>query len=302
MTIIVTTPESMKAEAPIVENKAEQSAPVAEATEQKEESTESETEETEVKETDSEESDTEETEESKEEEKPKKKSGLQRRFGKLTGRINTLEQEVNLWKQRALNGANESKKDAESTPAPKANDGKPSPDSFDSHADYIEALTDWKTEQKLKEREEKLERTRLESEQEKVLKTHISRVEAFKAKHDDFDELISELDDVQVSPSIQELIVSSENGPELMYELAKNREEFERLCKLPPLAAAREFGRFESKILKASEEKKQEPKKLTKAPAPIKPVGSKGGAVSKSIFDADLSQAEYEALRAKQKR
>jgi len=85
--------------------------------------------------------------------------------------------------------------------------------------------------------------------------------------------------------------------------LAKDKAEFDRINSLNPIAAAKEFGKIESKIsANSSEEKKPEPKKITKAPQPIVPVGSKGGSASKSIDDPNISQKEYERLRREQMR
>lgn len=234
-----------------------------------------------------------------EKDKPKKKGGFQRRIDKLNARISAREQELEYWKSQALKqGASEEKpKNVESKP----NDGRPVADDFENHSDYLEALIDWKAEQKIKERDLKQKKEQAESEQEKLVREHAERVQSFSKEVEDFQEVLSEVDDVPVSLTFQELILASENGPKLMYELAKNREEFERINKLSPLAAARELGKFEAKISKSTEVK-PEIKKTTKAPNPITPVGSKGGHVDKSIYDESLSQKEYEALRAKQRK
>ena len=133
------------------------------------------------------------------------------------------------------------------------------------------------------------------------MSAHRERVKSFADKTEDFMDVIEAVDDIPVSAALQEIIVSSENGPELMYELAKNREEYERIAKLSPLAVARELGKLEVKLAARASEQKAEPKKLTKAPQPIEPVGSGGaGKVRKSITDPDISQAEYERLRREQ--
>lgn len=284
----------------------DESAP-AEKSEQKE-SPESDTEE---KESDGEEKDEseddadEESVEAKDakEDKPKKKGGFQRRIDKLNSRYTAAQAEIEHWKKQALKGAGETKAD-EAVDKPKAaatGDGKPDPDTFDTHAEYVEALTDWKVKQEFSGREQQAAKAKLEDDKKTALKAHYDRVNAFKAKTPDYDDAVEAVDDVPVSPTIGELIVSSENGPELIYELAKNREEFERINKLGPLAMAREIGRLEARLANGSDDKKSEPKKLTNAPKPINPVGSKGGHVEKSIYDPSLSQREYEKLRAKQR-
>jgi hypothetical protein len=233
--------------------------------------------------------------------KPKKKGGFQKRIDKLNQRITSKEQELEYWKQQALKTSQPQNQAPKVEMAPKADEGKPDPEKFETHAEYVEALTDWKTEQKFKERELKSEQNKIQSEQQNVIKSHQERLKSFSEKTKDFNDVLMEVDDIVVSPAVSQLLVTSENGPELMYELAKNRDEFEKLNKLPPLAAARELGRIESRISSKSTEKKVETKKITSAPKPIEPVGAGGkGSTPKSITDPNLSQAEYEALRREQ--
>lgn len=301
MTIQVFSNDAPAAKAPAAAVEPPPSAPEAKASEQNE-STESDTEETEAKD-ESEDTEGDEPEESKEaaKDKPKKKGGFQRRIDKLNARYAAAQQESDHWKALALKNKDAGETKGESVEKkPATAEGKPNPDSFETHVEYVEALTDWKTEQKFKEREQRAEKSKLESEQEKFLKSHTERVKSFAEKTEDFADVLSEVDDIPVSPTIQELIITSENGPELMYELAKNRDEYARICKLSPLAAARELGKIESKINAKASDEKQEPKKLTKAPKPIDPVGGAKAAVTKSLDDPNLSQAEYEAIRRKQ--
>jgi hypothetical protein len=232
--------------------------------------------------------------------KPRKKNGFQKRIDKLNARVTASVQEMEYWKREALKSATapapESKVDQTSAAA----DGKPNIDSFESHADYVEALTDWKTEQKLKERDQRQAKSQLEIEQTNALKTHASRVESFKVQYDDFDEMMEGLADVPRSPALESIIVSSENGPALLYELAKNPEEAKRIAVLGPMAVAREMGKLEARLSTPAKPTK-EASKITKAPRPMDPVGKGGkGAISKSIFDPSLSQRDYERLRAEQ--
>lgn len=298
------------------QSEAAKSAPEAVDASEQESASESETEETEAKEVS-------ETEESPDEEGEteakaqddgtpvKKKGGFQRRIDKLNAAKTAARQEAEYWKREALKNAT-----APKTEAPKVEtaaltsdaQGKPNPDTFDTHAEYVEALTDWKIEQRDREREQKAQQAKLMSEQERAAQTYQERLEAFKAKTPDFEDVEAELDDALISarmrpsPALTELILSSENGPELAYELAKTPDEFIRICKLPPLAAAREVGKLESRLApKAAAETKTETKKLTNAPKPLEPVKAGGkGSATKSIHDPNLSQTEYEALRREQ--
>lgn len=245
-----------------------------------------------------------ESEAQDEDKKPKKQNGFKKRIDKLNSRLTAKEQEIEYWKQQALKGPAPKQESAPNESLASAkNDSRPKEDDFNSHAEYIEALTDWKIEDRERAKEAKAKQAEAKSSIEKQVSTHLERVESFKKSHDDFDEVIADVDDVPMSIAVQEVILSSDNGPALMYELAKNRAEFERISKLPAIAAALELGKIVSKIASTSESSNQKPEvKTTKAPTPIKPVGSKTGVVKKTIYDPNLSQGEYEAMRAEQLR
>lgn len=238
-----------------------------------------------------------------EKDKPKKKGGFQRRIDKLNARYATAQQEAEHWKQMALKNAGESKSEPIEQAKSVDVQGKPDPETFDTHAEYVEALTDWKIEQREKSVKETEQKSKLQAEQDNVRNAHYEREKSFADKTSDYKEVITELmeSNPKVSVTFEQLLFTSENGPEILYELAKDMKEFERINSLSPIAAAREFGKIESKLSSKPSEK-QESKKTTKAPQPINPVGSKGGSVSKSLDDPNLSQKEYEALRLKQMR
>jgi hypothetical protein len=235
----------------------------------------------------------------KDEDKPKKRGGFKKRIDKLSSKLSQKEQEVEYWRKEALRHQKSEEPQAKSTPLETtATEGKPKSEDFESHEAYVEALTDWKIDQRDKVREAKQKETQVKTEFQKQVDSHLKRVEAFASQHEDFHDLLEDVDDIPMSVTVQEVILSSENGPELMYELAKNRAELERICRLPAIAAARELGKFEAKL--KSSEAPTEIKK-TKAPAPITTVSAKGsGSVKKSIYDPNLSQREFEELREAQ--
>jgi hypothetical protein len=239
--------------------------------------------------------------------KPKKKSGSQRRkerAERAEAEVTRARAEADHWRSLALKGAGEKQEAPKTDPKPAAETtGKPQAGNFETHAEFVEALADWKADQKLQEYEKKQQAKVQEGQQSAALKAHFDRVESFKKQTADYDEVIEEAGDLPLSAVIQELVISSDNGPQLIYELAKNTEELDRLNRLAPLAAARELGRLEAKFAsKTSSPKEQETKKTTQAPKPLTPVGGKGAAVEKSITDPNLTQAEYEAIRRKQVR
>lgn len=216
--------------------------------------------------------------------KPKKKGGFKKRIDKLTQRVTAKEQEVEFWKQQALKSAGaqpEPKPVVEAKPA--AAEGRPDPEKFGTHAEYIEALTDWKTEQKFVARDQKLEQARLLAERGTIVESYQTRAKEFAKKTPDFQAVIEDANGIPVSAAVREVIFSSDNGPELAYELAKDKAEFARICALSPLAAAVEMGALRNRLaLKKSSESTTETKKTTSAPNPINPVRGGKAAVHKT--------------------
>lgn len=257
---------------------------------------ESETSEPEAKENEEESEDREEPESEKtaenEKEKTKKRSGEQKRIDKLTAQKYAYLREAEAAKEKTLaleerlrqleSGSSNSKVDTK----PETPVGKPNIENFASYEEYDEAKHVWRKQQDQAE----AERNRISASQANLLKSHADRVKAFADKTDDFNEMLADLKDVS-SPVMEQVIIESENGPALLYELAKNPEEALRISKLTPLAIARELGKLESKITPAaSDEKKPETKKKTEAPAPVSPVGSKGGSSTKSPDEMDYRE------------
>jgi hypothetical protein len=162
-------------------------------------------------------------------------------------------------------------------------------------------LTDWKIDQRDRAREAKERESQSKTELQSKVESYRRGVTEIAAKYDDFQEVMEDCE-VDITPTLQKLLLDSENGPELSYHLAKNEKDLARIAKLDPVSAARELGRFEAKHLTAAEKTESREEKTTKAPAPLKPVGTKGAAQSsRTIWDADkMSQAEYEAMRRKQ--
>lgn len=282
--------KSTQAAEAAVQTPAESDPAETEAEEDADEASESEADEADDKDNDS------------ESDKPKKKSGSQRRKERAERAEAEVSRLQKLIEDMALNGAGKSKNE-KPEPEPKASPaGKPNIDDFETHAEYVEALTDWKTDQKFKARDEEAEKSKLQSEQQKAEAAHFERINAFANEHDDYNEVLKGVGHLPVSSAFNAEIVESENGPAIIYELAQDPEEFARVALLPVRAVAREIGRIEARILAktSAQETKPEAKKITKAPKPITPVGGSGKAGAKSLTDPNLTQAEYEAIRREQ--
>lgn len=232
--------------------------------------------------------------------------GFKKRIDKLIAKASAAEQRAQYleFENASLKKSQQTKTETETAPAlKKLEDGRPRSDDFENHDAYVEALADWKLEKKLSERDAKTKESQLKSEQQKQIDAHWTKVSEFKKSHDDFDDALEDVEDVPMSITVQQAILESEDSAELMYLLAKNKEEYKKICSLPAVAAAREIGRFEARFLKSEPESSLEKPTITKAPKPIKTVGTAStGSGKKSLDDPNLSQKEYERLRAEQEK
>jgi hypothetical protein len=257
-------------------------------------------------------------EELKDKTRKKAKSGAQRRkerAERAEAEVARLQKIVEEMARKNASHSDESEpaQSKEKNPSndPKAKPVKPRMSEFETAAEYEEAeeayldrLADWKFEQREKAAREREERDKLIKEHETAQKTYAERVAAFAKEVEDYHEVIEGIDDIIFPPAALDAITSSELGAQIAYELAKNREEAERIAKLPPGRIYREIGKLEARLeAKASAPKTEaQPKKTTNAPHPITPVGGKASGAPKRLEDAK-TQAEFEAMvREREKR
>lgn len=261
---------------------------------------ESESEESEavVEETSAENSETEEEEQETQEpeDKPKKKpGGFQKKIDKLTRRINEVQQKAEFWRNKA--GGTQT-----AAPAPEITlgdppSGKPDPAKFDTHAAYVEALTDWKVGQKLASVEKERQDRDAAAQRKASVEKWMERADNFRDSVDDFDEVLAVR--VTISPVMQEAIITSDVGPQIAYHLGKNPKEAARLANLSPVHAARELGRLEAKFLSSKAPAKSVNPTIAAKPNPPTPV--KGNAATAEKSPDQMSYQEYKAWRAKQR-
>ena len=152
---------------------------------------------------------------------------------------------------------------------------RPARDDFQTDADYIEALTDWKLTQRLPELTEAAQKEVREVESRKAREA--ARNE-FKSSTPDFDEVMEVAETMQVNGVVaQEMgraMQACANPSAISYYLAKNPDEFNRITQGNPARIALEIGKIEDKI--STTTKPQPTAKKTAAPPPIKPPSARG--------------------------
>ena len=228
------------------------------------------------------EGDASEPDEAEEEQAPKRKGGFQRRIDKLVREKRELEARIAALEKRLAGGEQAAGESGETRRPAAAEEGKPKPEDFDTYEAYTEALTDWKLEQRERQRVQ-------EDAQRRVYESWMARIQAARQAHPDFDEVVDS--DVPVSAAMQQAILESDNGAEIAYWLGKHPEEAERISKLPPIAAIREIGRIEASLAAPPPQPKAP---VTRAPKPVTPVsgGKPGGA--RDVYDPALAE-DYNA-------
>lgn len=220
------------------------------------------------------------------------KGGFTKKIDKLTARNYQLS-ETNAQLQERLDRI-ERQLAGKEAPAKPTTSEKPTPDKFQTYEDYVEALADWKSEQKVSKALEERDSQAKQQEQEAQTKASFSaynkRVSEARGVHDDFDEVVGN-DDISVPASAQLAIIELENGPEVAYYLGKNPEEAAKLLDMTDRQAIMAIGRISDSLTKDS----PEPRPVSRAAAPVKPVGSSSTRSNVSL--EELPQREYNRIR-----
>ena len=226
-----------------------------------------------------------------EEQKPKSKGGFQKRIDKLTSEKYDLQRKVEEYEAKL-------KTLPPPQPEAKTQEGKPQPETFKTYEEYVDALADWKIEQKMAA----LQRQEIETAQKEhakaVFSAHEQRVAEAQERYTDWDDVRKNLDteEYQVPEAAFFAIPEQENSADVLYYLAQNPDECAELRDLSPVAAASRIGRISAML--AKEEPAPAPKPVTKAPPPVKHVG---GSSSKSAVPLDqMDMASFRRARMAQ--
>lgn len=211
------------------------------------------------------------------------KSGAQKRIYALVFQRHQAEREAAYWKQQA-----------QATQAPAA---APKVSDFDSHDEYEQAMLEHRIEdgvnRGLAKTAEQHATKFSQQAQTAAAETYNQRVSEAVTRMPDFVEVVGK-SEVPMSAALQEALMDSEKGPELVYHLAKNPAEAERLNAMSVRQMDREIGRLETSI--GTKAPPAPPAaRTTNAPPPVKP-GSPASAPA-NTDPSKMTQTEYEAWR-----
>lgn len=240
------------------------------------------------------------------EEKPEKpqetKDAVQKRIGDLTKKWRSTERALDYEKQKRQEVEAELKKLKNAIPAT----DKPKRDDFEDDEAYLEALTDWNVDNKLRQSQESNSKTTEENEEKTAIDETWNAIDEMiatgRGKYPDFEEVAMDKT-YDVSEHMAEIILDSDISADIMYYLGQNRDESAEIAKMSPLKAAKEIGKIEAELIasvKKELDKEEQPppskKKTTNAPEPIVPPKA-SGVIEKD--PSNMSPKEYRAWREK---
>lgn len=166
-------------------------------------------------------------------------------------------------------------------PKPEARAGEPKREDYSDYQEYIRADARWNAKQEAEKAfAEHTKNSQAESQKadaDKQREAFRARVSTLAKDLTDFDEVMAEATSDQDSPVSRlhsEPISACDNPAAVLYHLAKNPDEAERIASLPGQKQAREIWALDTKL------KSTPTKKPSNAPAPIVPLGGKGQTAS----------------------
>lgn len=223
------------------------------------------------------------------EKEAKRKAEARERWEKLTAqRREAME------KAAALEAENKALR--EKLEPPKQNT-KPNAANYSDVGEFTKALEDWTREQTRVELERERQAQEAKSRQDAIDKSWTDRVSGFAKENQDFADTLQS-SNVVVSDEVRDAIKESDVGPAILYHLAKNPDEAEKIAGMTVAGALRYLGRLESALEKKADPAPAaavEPPKPSAAPAPIAPI--KGGSAPGIENGEGLSFQKYRELR-----
>ena len=213
-----------------------------------------------------------------------KRSKYQRRIDRKNAEIATARTEARMLKERL------DQLEAQRTQAPR-DTGAPTLDKFDNFEDYMSARVAYEAERVVETRLGKVQqqeaaRKAMEA-QQSVMTSWQDKQHAAIEKYPDFEEVVGE-SEAPISREMGQAIVESDFGTDIAYYLAQHPDEAKAIAQLSPIRQIAAIGKLEAKVTQPVA------RKLTEAPAPITPAGSK----AKAERDPDgMSTKEWLAWR-----
>ena len=161
--------------------------------------------------------------------------------------------------------------------APVKEEPRPDRSKFANDEEYIEAVAEWKADQRVAKREQEQAEARAKAERDQLVKGWQTAQQRARAEIDDYDDVIKG-SDVQLPGHLHQAILESDMGPHLAYYFAKHPDEAKRFSAMSPTAGLRQLGKLEDHLTEDADEEpapkaaSSHPVEKSKAPPPITPV------------------------------
>lgn len=148
--------------------------------------------------------------------------------------------------------------------APVKEEPRPDRSKFASDEEYIEAVAEWKADQRLAKREQEQAEARSKAERDQLVKGWQAAQQRAREEIDDYDDVIKG-SDVQLPGHLHQAILESDIGPHLAYYFAKHPDEAKRYAGMSPTKALRELGRLEDRLAEDADDDQPAAKTSPKA-------------------------------------
>lgn len=173
-------------------------------------------------------------------------------------------------------------------------ESKPQRSQFGSDEEFIDAITDYK----INQRENASKQQSAVAAQTSVESAWAAKEKSAMKEYEDYSDVVEDASDVKINSAAVEAILESDLGPDIRYYLAKNPDEAEKTLSMSASAAIKHIGKIEAKIEAQKSAKKT---KTSSAPPPIKPVKA-GGSSSKDDYYGDDDSWWKKTLAEKRKK
>jgi len=242
------------------------------------------------------------------------KGSFEKRIGKLTKKYRTAERERDYEREKRAEVEKELKKLKLAVPAT----DKPNVEDYEDTPSFLEALTDWKVEQKLRIQQDDTVKETTEVRDREAVAEIEETLDAIgdrgREKYDDYETLVFDKD-LSLTQGMIETIILSDIAEEILYYLGQHPDQAMLLSEMTVLKAAKEIGKLEVELSAAipkpsvSSDGTVNPddktvkvtpikKKTTKTPEPIETVKATG---TTDKDPAKMSPKEYRAWRERNK-
>lgn len=148
---------------------------------------------------------------------------------------------------------------------------------FDTLDEYVEAVAEYKLNQKS---QENLSKQAQQTQAQAQAQEWVSKVNKVREVAPDFDEAFNNVANIEFAPMALEAVAQHPKGAEIAYMLGKDVSEAYRIAALPPSMQLIAIGEV------AARASLPKPKTVSTAPKPVKPVNS-GGASNAPPEDMD---------------